>query len=359
MHEPGSDGLAMSEMPGASGRRSTSRARGLVVPEGQGSDNNHLSLSTSGQVYADGSRCNQLREDSPGACAVRTYLDACWADATKRAYAGDVRDFVAWGGGVPASAETVARYIADRASTLAPATLARRLVGIGAMHVAAGFQDPTKQHLVRMVLKGVRRTHSVAQRGAQPIDPRKWGRAWAGAGGVREARDKALVLLGFSAAFRRSELVSLDVGDLSWSSGGLSLRLRKSKTDQEGRSRAVAVPRVDRGFCAVRAVEEWLTVGKIESGALFRSVDRNGRVGPRLHAQSVSLIVKKLAAAEGLSDGTVSGHSLRAGFVTEAAKAGADLVSIRRQTGHASLDMLSRYIRSIDPFVWNAHRWLR
>ncbi len=330
----------------------------LKAPElQQDSDNNHLSLPTTPVVQGSSHPCNQL-QGNLGGQLVGKYLDACWAEATKHAYSGDMRDFAAWGGGVPASADIVARYIAERATSLAPATLARRLAGVGALHVSAGFQDPTKNPLVRMVLRGVRRKHGVAQRCAQPIDPRKWVRAWTASGGLRGARDKAVVLLGFSAAFRRSELVGLNAEDLSWSSHGLSVRLRKAKTDQEGKSRTIAVPWVDEEYCAARAVKEWIAAGKIEKGALFRSIDRQGRLGARLHAQSVNLIVKRLAEVEGLSADMVSGHSLRAGFVTEAAKAGADLTSIRRQTGHASLDMLARYMRDMTQFFGNANSWL-
>jgi len=329
--------------------------QGLPVPIT--SDNTHLSLPTSPAALGSPHPCNQL-QGNLGDQLVDTYLDACWAEATKHAYSSDMGDFAAWGGIVPASVDVVARYIAERASSLAPATLARRLAGIGALHVSAGFQDPTRNPLVRMVLKGIRRRHGVAQRCAQSIDPRKWRRAWAASGGLRGARDKAVVLLGFSAALRRSELVGLNAEDLSWSSHGLSVRLRKAKTDQEGRSRSIAVPWVAEEYCAARTVKKWMAAGKIEQGALFRSIDRQGRLGARLHAQSVNLIVKRLAKVEGLSADLVSGHSLRAGFVTEAARAGAELDSIRRQTGHASLDMLARYMRDLNPFFGSSNNCL-
>ena len=319
------------------------------------SDNTHLSLPTPtgcGDLWVG---CNQLHGGAPGAERVRGYLDACWAEATKRAYAADLRDFLAWGGGIPASVESVARYAAERASQLSPATLARRLIGIGGVHVLAGFPDPTKDPLIGMVLKGIRRTHGVAQRRAQPIDPREWGRAWLASEGLRGKRDKALVMLGFSTALRRSELTSLNVEDLSWSDRGLSVRLRKSKTDQEGTSRVVAVPWAGEAYCAAQSTKEWMAASGVMQGALFRSIDRHGRLLGRLHPQSVNLIVKALAKHEGLSAELTSGHSLRAGFVTEAAKVGADLASIQRQTGHTSLAMLARYIRDMDPFSGNAN----
>lgn len=256
---------------------------------------------------------------------------------------------------MPASAECIARYIAERASQLSPATLARRLAGIGSAHAIAGYPDPTRNPLLGMVLKGIRRTHGAAQLRALPLDPRGLMQSWSRSDGLRGKRDRALVLLGFAGAFRRSELVSLDVGDLSWSDRGLTIRLRKSKTDQEQASRFLAVPWSEGMSCAAQSVKEWLAASGIGEGALFRSIDRKGRLGTRLNPQSVNLIVKVLARREGLPADLMSGHSLRAGFVTAAVEAGATLASIQRQTGHASLDMLAKYIREVDLFVGNAN----
>lgn len=323
------------------------------------SDNTHLSLPTLAGASSGKAACNQLQETSDSDRAVNDYLDACWADTTKRAYAGDVRDFLDWGGEIPATAECIARYLADRASRLSPATLARRLAGIGAAHSIAGYLNPTNDPLVGMVLKGIRRKHGVAQQRALSLDPRKLHQACARSDGLRGKRDRALVLLGFAGAFRRSELVGLDVEDLSWSDRGLTIRLRKSKTDQAQASRLVAVPWTEEMSCAVHAAKEWLAASEIGQGALFRSIDRSGRLGRRLHPQSVNLIIKGLARQEGLPSDSMSGHSLRAGFVTAAVEGRADLVSIQRQTGHASLDTLAKYIREVDMFQANANHALR
>ena len=162
------------------------------------SDNTHLSLPTLIGYGQAQPACNQLHGDSSDDGVINHYLDACWADATKRAYAGDLRDFLAWGGEVPASSESIARYIADRASKLSPATLARRLVGIGTAHTLGGYPDPTRNPLVGRVLKGIRRTHGIAQRRALPLDPRKLQQAWSQSDSLRGRRDRALVLLGFA-----------------------------------------------------------------------------------------------------------------------------------------------------------------
>ncbi|WP_330969262.1 site-specific integrase [Lysobacter sp. A3-1-A15] len=219
----------------------------------------------------------------------------------------------------------------------------------------AGFRDPTKDPLPGMVLKGIRRTHGVVQRRALPLDPRRLRQAWNIFSSLRSTRDKALVLLGFSTAFRRSELVGLDIDDLCWSERGLTIRLRNSKTDQERASRLVAVPWAGAGPCAALAVMHWIEASKIKQGGLFRSINAQGTLGERLSAQSVNGIVKTLVSLEGMPVDRISAHSLRAGFVTAAVDAGVDLASIQKQTGHASLDALARYIRGVDPFVQNAN----
>lgn len=345
LHEPGGSGLGVKAL--------VETARPPRKPlSNTGIDNNHLSLPTPTGCREMWSSSIQLHGGRADGGIVSHYLDACWAASTKRAYAGDMRDFLAWGGVVPASPECVARYIAERAVQLKPATLARRLAGIGTAHVLGGFPNPTKDPLVDMVLKGIRRTHGVTQRRAQPLDPRGLQIAFLGLRGIR---DKAMLLLGFSAALRRSELVALDFEDLSWSERGVSVRLRKSKTDQEMVSRQVSVPFVGNDRCAVKATRDWIDACGIGGGPLFRSIDRRGRPGGRLHPQSVNKLVKRVAALGGIPTCHVSGHSLRAGFVTAAVGAGADLASIQRQTGHASLDMLARYIRGVDAFLNNAN----
>ena len=290
-----------------------------------------------------------------GSIAGEAYLSACWAPATRRAYAADLRDYQRWGGIVPGSPDDIVAYVSARAGALRVPTLRRRLVGIGMAHVLAGYPDPTKAVLVRKVLRGVQRVHGLRQRQAWPITREDIGRMCAGDDTLAMQRDRALLLLGFAAALRRSELVALEVEDLGFVAAGLAVRLRRSKTDPFGKSRVVGVPWGAGPACAVAAVRAWLARAGIEQGAVFRRVLRSGRIGARLSDQSVNLLIKRHAAAIGLPVERISGHSLRAGFVTSAVRAGASLVSIQRQTGHASLDMLARYIRELDPFAGNAH----
>jgi len=169
-------------------------------------------------------------------------------------------------------------------------------------------------------------------------------------------RDRALLLVGFAGAFRRSELVSLDVADVAFGADGLIVQLRRSKTDQEGEGRKVGLPFGSNPLtCPVRAVRAWLDVAVIVRGPIFRPVDRHGNVaGTQLTDQSVALVVKRCAKAAGLDPRRYAGHSLRSGLATAAAMADVSERAIMAQTGHKSLPMVRRYIRDGSLFRRNA-----
>lgn len=300
---------------------------------------------TSVAHYLAGDQCD---------AAVRKYIAAALADNTLRAYRADLQHFMAWGGTIPTSPERVAMYIAHHATILANATLARRLVAIARAHAAQGFESPTRSELVRSTLQGVRRSQNSAVRQVAPLQKSHVLQMVRGLSGLRGLRDAALLLIGFASALRRSELVSLDVEDVRFSDEGTIIRLRRSKTDQEGKGREIAIPRVRGRYCPTRVMQAWLEAADIQSGALFRRVNRYDQVlAQRLTAQSVALIVKERTAAVGLDPTIFSGHSLRAGFVTDAASRGASSSSIRGQTGHRSDAMLQRYIRKSELFTDN------
>jgi integrase len=258
---------------------------------------------------------------------------------------------------LPASAETVAFYMADLAKVAKPATIDLRLAAISAAHRAAGYDTPTKEEAVRLVRRGVRRTLGTAQRQVRPLTVPELRRMVGGLGtGPAGCRDQALLLLGFAGAFRRSELVGLDVADFTEGNDGLTVRLRRSKTDQEGAGRTVGIPYgANLTTCPVRAWRAWLEVSGIEEGPAFRSVDRHGRIGAtRLTGQAVALVLKRHAARAGLDPGEVAGHSLRAGLATSAAAAGVPERVIAATTGHRGTAMLRRYIREGSLFRENA-----
>jgi integrase len=173
---------------------------------------------------------------------------------------------------------------------------------------------------------------------------------------LRELRDRAILLLGFSGAFRRSELLALNLGDIEWTTEGALVTIRRSKTDQEGVGRRVGIPRGDIA-CPVTALGAWIEAAGIGEGAVFRRVfnRRAQRVGvQRLAARNVASVVKAAAAKLGLDPATFGGHSLRSGLVTTAVKRGVNLMKVCDQTGHKSLEMLRVYSRDAELFAGNA-----
>ena len=159
-------------------------------------------------------------------------------------------------------------------------------------------------------------------------------------------RDKALLLLGWAGAFRRSELVALDVADVRLN-GDLRVIVRRSKTDQEAAGQVKVIPPIDdKALCPVEAVRAWLQAANLKSGPVFRGVDKWGRLrAERLTGQSVSLILKAAATSAGLQENDFAGHSLRSGFITEAAKADAESRDIMAQSGHKSESVMRGYIQ--------------
>jgi integrase len=309
------------------------------------SDN--LPLSDPNSRQPDASSSQRRR-----ALSVEDYLRAAIAANTRRAHESDLRQFLAWGGTIPANPETVAAYLADRAGDLAVATLERHLASISRAHSARGLESPTRSDLVKTCLLGIRRVHGTRQRQVAPILVDDL-RAMVGPLGddLRGLRDRALLLVGFAGAFRRSELVAINCKNLEWAQGGLIVTLRRSKTDQEGRGRRVPIPRGSSDLCPVKALEIWLRSAGIEEGRVFRAIDCHGNLhGDGLSPESVARIIKKRAAAVGLDPARFSGHSLRAGRITSAAEAGVSGWAIRRVTGHRSKAILSRYVRPLDLF---------
>ena len=284
---------------------------------------------------------------------VQRYLNASLSENTQLAYKNDVAHFLKWGGRIPATPGRIASYLAAHATRLSYATLCRRVVAIGRAHTVKRFPSPSQSVMVKAMLSGIRRTTGCAQRRVTPVLLRDVRAMVKDLDGVKGARDNALLLTGFAGAFRRAELVSIRVEDVQFVDEGMVIRLRRGKTDQSGSGRDIAIPAMRGNCCPVKAVQNWLTVSEIQSGVLFRRVDRYGHIGTGLTAQSVALIVKERAAAIGKDARNFSGHSLRAGFVTSAAKGGASTWKICQQTGHKSEAVMQRYIRDSHLFTDN------
>jgi len=292
----------------------------------------------------------------------RAFLDAARSENTHRAYRADWAHFTAWCADralapLPAAPDTLALYLTAQAGVLKASTLQRRLVAIAQAHRAVHQPTPTEDAGVRSVWRGIRRRVGTAQVGkaALLVDDVK---AMVGALSETTAgvRDRALLLLGFAGAFRRSELVALDVADVEITREGAIVTIRRSKTDQEGEGQKVGIPRGKHpGTCPVRALTAWLDQLDADSGPIFRAVDRLGRIrATRLSDRDVARIVKRAAAAAHLDPERFAGHSLRAGLATSAAIAGVEERQIMAQTRHRSVTVARRYIRDGSLFRGNA-----
>jgi site-specific recombinase XerD len=289
--------------------------------------------------------------------ATMAYAAAEKAQATRAAYASDWRDFAAWcaargASPLPAHVGIVAAYLSDLADRgRKSSTIGRRAAAIGDRHKLAGHEPPTSQEGVRAVLRGIRRTIGAARAGKAPATAdvlstmlRLCPPTLSG------SRDRALLALGFAGAFRRSELVALEVADLTEAPDGLRVRIRRSKTDQEGEGAEIAIPRGYR-LRPVEAVQAWLAAAEISDGPLFRPVLKGGRVQPEpLSAFSAAQIVKRYAGRAGLAPAAYAGHSLRSGSLTSAAESGASILKMIEVSRYKSVDVLRGYVRRADPF---------
>ncbi len=282
---------------------------------------------------------------------------------TWKAYQADLRDFSARCdthslASLPATPETVAAYLADLAQHCKVSTIQRRLSAISQRHAVAKLDSPTHSAIVRLTMQGIRRTHAPVQgvRKVQPavtsviyrlVDPL--------GSSLIDRRDRALLLLGFAGAFRRSELAQLRVADITETDDGLRVRLRQSKTDQEGDGFSKGIPYGhEHKTCPVRAWLAWKAAAGITDGYAFRSVTRHGELGASLSDRAVADMIKRRAKAAGLEYNDFSDHSLRAGLATAAAQAGVSERVIAKQTGHKSLPVLRGYIREGSLFTENA-----
>ena len=257
---------------------------------------------------------------------------------------------------LPASPSTVGLYLTAYSGSLSVATLSRRLTAIRQAHAVAGEPFNAEAPELREVWKGIIRAKGRASAPAAPAVTQDLVAMLAGLPDtLRGIRDRALLLVGFAGGFRRSELVALKVGDVAFTSDGLVVTLRRSKTDQEGEGVKVGIPHGQHArTCPVLALRTWLDRADITDGRVFRSVNRHGRVNGSLSDRAVALLVKRAAEAAGLDPGGYSGHSLRSGFATSAAAAGASERAIMAQGRWRSLPTARRYIREGSLFRDNA-----
>src|SRR6266851_6611000 len=269
------------------------------------------------------STCAEIAQRTPELVErAAAYARSARSEATKRAYAADWRDWESWcaehgATPLPSTPQMVGLYLADLAGRGRKAsTISRRLVAIAQAHRVAGEQMDLKHPAIREVLAGIRRSHGTHKEAKTALLTRDIRRCIAAMPtSLIGTRDRALLLTLFAGAFRRSELVGLDVADVQISTRRATMFIRRSKADQEGRGAAIGIPRGRRETCPVRAIEQWIAAACIVDGPLFRSIDRHGRIGPALSGAAVAEIVKRSVARIGLDPALYSGHSGRSGFI--------------------------------------------
>jgi len=289
------------------------------------------------------------------------------ADNTIRAYKSDFNDFglfCAQNGfkSLPSEPKIVSLYLTQLSTkNVKISTIKRRLVSIGVIHKLKGHYLDTKHPLIVENLMGIKRRKGSIQNGKKPllinnlkkiinvIDQQKKEK-------IKILRDRTIILIGFSGGFRRNEIVSLDFDDLDFVEEGLKINIKRSKTDQFGAGSTKGLPYFENSqYCPVVSIQKWIEISKINSGALFRRFTKGSNLSEkRLTDQTVALLIKEYLGLAGIDSTNYSGHSLRSGFATSAAEAGAEERTIMAMTGHKSTEMVRRYIKNADLFKNNA-----
>lgn len=290
---------------------------------------------------------------------ISRYLGASSSENTRLAYRKAWKDFEAFCRThrftpLPAKPETIMAYLTWLADAgYKPSTIQVRLSAITFVHERkyAGnpnYVNPAQSEMVSVVMSGIRRELRGSASRKDPITRSELNKM------IDELphdlhgmRDRAIMLLGFAGALRRSEIVSLDVKHVRFTSKGMTITLPYSKTDQAGEGMSKTMTRSKGKLCPVKALEAWITEAGIDRGPIFRGIDKWGHVrNTRLSDRAIAIIVKQAAEMAGLGAFDFSGHSLRAGFVTQAADDGLQEWMIQKVTGHKSADVLRRYIRN-------------
>jgi site-specific recombinase XerD len=289
------------------------------------------------------------------------------ANNTIRAYRSDFQDFSLFcvqNGfkSLPSEPKIVSLYLTQLSSKdIKISTIKRRLVSIGVIHKIKGHYLDTKHPLIIENLMGIKRRKGSNQKGKKPllinnlkniinvIDNQDRDN-------IKIFRDRTIILIGFAGGFRRNEIVSLDYEDLDFVKEGLKISIKRSKTDQFGEGLVKGLPYFDNSeYCPVVSTKNWIEISKIKSGPLFRRFRKGSNLSEqRLTDQTVALLVKKYLNLAGIESKNYSGHSLRSGFATSAAEAGAEERTIMAMTGHKSTEMVRRYIKEANLFKNNA-----
>jgi len=296
------------------------------------------------------------------------YLEAATRANTRRSYATALRHFeIEWGGHLPTTPDSVARYLVDQAGQFSSNTLRQRLAALAHWHREHGFVDPTRAPLVRKVLKGIQTVHPSVEKQAEPLQLTRLAQvdSWLNsaiaaaqergdrAEELRHRRDRALMLLGFWRGFRGDELIRVQIEHLRLVPGeGMTCFLPRSKGDRQVTGTTYKVPALSR-WCPVTATAEWTAAAELAQGPLFRGIDRWGRVNEApLHPNSLIPLLRRLLTAAGLPDAAdYSSHSLRRGFAGWANANGWDVKALMEYVGWRDVHSAMRYLDGGDPFA--------
>ena len=273
---------------------------------------------------------------------------------TLRAYQSDYNNFLLFCSkngfqAMPTQPKILALYLTHLSSRSKYSTLKRRLASISILHKAKGHYIDMKHPIIVENLMGIKRAIGSNQKGKKPLlinDLKLLVNAihQSKEKDLRKNRDKALILIGFSGGFRRSELVDIEYEDIEFVAEGVKIFVKRSKTDQSGEGMTKGIPYFDNeNFCPVKALENWIRVSDLKKGKIFSISDK-----------SVALTIKKYANYAGLDGHKYAGHSLRSGFATSTAESGAEERNIMAMTGHKSTEMVRRYIKEANLFKNNA-----
>ena len=276
------------------------------------------------------------------------------AKNTLRAYQADFKDFSIFCSkngfsSIPTEPKILSLYLTHLSATSKFSTLKRRIASISVVHKMKGHYLDTKHPIVMENLHGIRRAKGTKQLGKKPIlinDLKSIINVIDQFNKIekKKLRDKAILLVGFSGGFRRSELVEIEYDDVEFVSEGVKIFIKRSKTDQSGEGMIKAIPYFEnKNFCPVVNLKKWIDYSVIKSGKVFNISDK-----------SVALIIKKYASLSGLDPNKYGGHSLRSGFATSTAESGAEERNIMAMTGHKTTQMVRRYIKDANLFKNNA-----
>ncbi|WP_288129793.1 site-specific integrase [Microbulbifer sp.] len=291
---------------------------------------------------------------------LQTYLQAATSGNTRKAYRSAIRQFEKWGGRLPCDSRVIVRYLLDQAERVNPRTLALHLTAIGQWHRYQQIANPVLEPVVQKTMQGIRRTHGTAKRKAKALRLEHIASMTSylrqQPESLQTLRNLAILLMGYFGAFRRSELVAIQVSDLTWDEDGLLVGLPRSKTDQEGFGLTRALPYGDHRVCPCTALKAWLDAADITEGPIFRAINRWGQVQPNpLSAASVNTLLKQLGSAcnfDFVAD--LSSHSFRRGLSTSAAREKVDFELIKKQGGWKSDATVWEYIEEGQQLTENA-----